>query len=312
MATLAALGDQVRRRLGLGLGSHTVTLSYSDIADGDTVTVHGIVLTCDDSASAFEKAMFLKTGAAGATADNLEDLIDAIFDSTTGVSSSSDGSSIVTITGARSVTTSNSTGFVIASATYQDEPPYTSDIDQFLLDGQLDIANKCVDEALLAGDTGLSEKFSLTGTGSSSNINVPSDFLRDRTASAKIANDSDLYVLKKVSIDEMLVIREGKHDLYKVDSADGATKYYAIYDDQFYFSAPPVSGAAMALIYGIKHPQTTKATECDLPDHLEPLLVDYAVMRVYEQMQRYDMANALMQFYTQSIMVINQQYSRRR
>lgn len=311
MATLAALSDRVRRRLGLGLGSHTVTITYASVVTADTVTVHGIVLTCITTAAAYELAQFKKETDGDAVAANLEDLIDAIFDSTTGVSSSSSGS-VVTITGARAVTTSNSTGFAISSATYQDEPPYTSDIDQFLLDGQLDIANKCVDEALLAGDTGLSEKFSLTGTGSSSNINVPSDFLRDRTASAKIGSDSALYRLKKVSIDEMLVIREGKHDLYKVDSTDGATKYYAIYDDQFYFSAPPVSGAGMALIYGIKHPQTTKATECDLPDHLEPLLVDYAVMRVYEQMQRYDMAGALMQFYVQSIMVINQQYGRRR
>lgn len=311
MATLAQLGDRARRKMNLGLGEHTVTITYASVADGDTVTVHGIILTCITGSAAVELAQFKKETDAAATAANLEDLIDAIFDSTTGVSSSS-SAAVVTITGARSVTTSNSSGFAISSSSYQDEPPYTSDIDQFLLDGQLDIANKCIDEALLAGSTGLSETFSLIGNGVSSNINVPSEFLRDRTVSAKIGNDSALYRLKKVSIDEMLVIREGKHDLYKVDSADGATKYYAIYDDQVYFSAPPVAGADMAFIYGIKRPQEVKATECDLPNHLEPLLVDYAVGKVYEQMQRYDMAGALLQFYMSSIMLINQQYSRRR
>lgn len=412
MATLSALGDRVRRRLGLGLGSHTVTITYASVADGDTVTVHGVILTCDDSAAAFELAQFKKETDAGAVADNLEDLIDAIFDGTTGVSSSSDSSSIVTITGARSVTTSNATGFAISSSTYQDEPPYTSDIDQFILDGQYDIADKCVDEALMAGGSGLAEKFNLTGDGSATEIALPTNFLRETTVRAEIGSDSALYRLEKVSLAELFIIREGKHNLYKVDSADGATKYYAIADDQVYFSAAPVSGAAMAIVYGIKAPQTNKAganvwtltvsdygniaaaatitidkivlthkaaattefadfkaetsnnataaniedlfdnvfstasgvsisvsaavatitgaetvtssdstrltvaestaASCDLPDHLEPLLVDYAVMRVYEQMQRYDMAAALMQFYTQSIMIINQQYGRRR
>ncbi|TET41445.1 MAG: hypothetical protein E3J60_04640 [Dehalococcoidia bacterium] len=411
MATLVTLGDRVRRRLGLGLGSHTVTITYASVADGDTVTVHGIILTCITGSAAVELAQFKKETDATATGDNLEDLIDAIFDSTTGVSSSS-SAGVVTITGSRSVTTDNATGFAISSSTYQDEPPYTSDIDQFLLDGQLDIADKCVDKALMAGDTGLAEKFNLTGDGSATELTLPTNFLRATEVRAEIGSDSALYRLKRMSLAELFTIREGKHSDYKVDSADGATKYYAIADDQVYFSAAPVSGAAMAIIYGIKTPQTNKAgtnvwtltvsdysniaaaatvtidgivlthkasattefadfkaetsnnetaaniedlfdnvfdtasgvsisvsaaiatitgaetvtssdstrltvaestaASCDLPDHLEPLLVDYAVMRVYEQMQRYDMAVALMQFYTQSIMVINQQYGRRR
>jgi len=180
------------------------------------------------------------------------------------------------------------------------------------LDGQLDIADKCVDEALMAGDVGLSEKFSLTGDGSATEIALPTTFLRASGVTAQIDSDSGLYYLKRVSLGEMFEIREGKHDLKKVDSADAATKYYAIADDSVYFSAAPVTGAGKAMIYGIKVPQTTKATECDLPGHLEPLLVDYAVMRVYEQMQRYDMAAALMQFYMNSLMLVNQQYSRRR
>ena len=410
MATLAALGDRVRRRLGLGLGSHTVTITYASVADGDTVTVHGIVLTCITGSAAVELAQFKKETSATATGDNLEDLIDAIFDGTTGVSSSS-SAGVVTITGARSVTTDNAAGFAISSATYQDEPPYSSDIDQFLLDIQLDIADKCVDEALMAGDKGLSEKFLLTGDGSATEISLPTNFLRAGTVTAQIDSDSGLYNLKKVSLSEMFEIREGKHSYKKVTTSDAATKYYAIADDNVYFSAAPVSGAGKAIIYGIKTPQTTKAgtnvwtitvtdaqmatndtitidgiqmivkasattevadfikaganntsaqnlddvignifksatgvqtsvatnvvtvtgarsittskaaafaivettaAECDLPAHLEPLLVTGATGLVYEQMQRYDMANALMQFYMQSLMLVNQKYGRKR
>lgn len=311
MATLAALGDRVRRRLGLGLGSHTVTITYASVADGDTVTVHGIILTCITGSAAVELAQFKKETSATATGDNLEDLIDAIFDGTTRVSAAS-SAGVVTITGARSVTTDNATGFAISSASYEDEPPYTSDIDRFILDGQLDIADKCVDEALMAGGVGLSETFSLTGDASKYNLDLPANFLRASNVTAKIRSDDDNYLLKRVSLSELLLIRESKHDLYKVDNADGATKYYALADDDIYLSAPPAVGAGTVVIYGIMTPQTTKATECSLPAHLEPLLVDYAVSKVYEQMQRYDMANALMQFYMQSIMIINQQYGRMR
>ncbi len=165
MATLAALGDNARRKMNLGLGEHTVTITYASVADGDTVTVHGIVLTCITGSAAVELAQFKKETSATATGDNLEDLIDAIFDSTTGVSAAS-SAGVVTITGARSVTTDNAAGFAISSSSYQDEPPYTSDFDQWILDGQLDVAGKVVNEGLIAGDSGLSEEFSLTGLGS--------------------------------------------------------------------------------------------------------------------------------------------------
>lgn len=410
MATLAVLGDRVRRRLGLGLGEHTVTLTYASIADGDTVTVHGIVLTCITGSAAVELAQFKKETSGTATAANLEDLIDAIFDGTTGVSASASGS-VVTITGARSVTTDNDTGFVISSATYQDEPPYTSDIDQFLLDIQLDITDKCIDEALMAGDTGLMDVFPLTGDGSAVAIAKPTNFLRPIEVRAKIGSDSQLYKLTRVKPGLLLQIRENRSELYKVDSADGATKYWSMWDDKIQFSAAPVSGASMAEIIGIKTPQTTKAgtnvwtitvtdaqmaandtitidgiemivkaaattevadfiatgsdnasaqnlddvignifksasgvqvsvatnvvtvtgarsittskaaafaisettaAECELPTHLQPLLVAGATGLVYEQMQRYDMAAALMQFYMSSIMLINQHYAQQR
>lgn len=258
MATLIEQGDRTRRKLGLGLGEHTVTLTYASIASGDTVTVHGIILTCFTTSPLTELAMFKKETDAGAVADNLEDLIDAIFDSTTGVSAAS-SAGVVTITGARSVTTNNAAGFAISSSTYQDEPPYTSDIDQWVLDGELDVADKLVNEALLAGDSGLSEVFPLTGDGSSTGIALPSNFLRALEVRAKIGSDSALYWLVRVEPEDMLQIREGRHPVYKVNATDKAFKYWTIYDDKVQFSAAPVVGAAMAEIIGIKTPQTTKA-----------------------------------------------------
>ena len=408
MATLAAISDNVRRRLGLGLGDHTVTLTYASIADQDTVTVHGIVLTCITGAAAVELAQFKKETDATATGDNLEDLIDAIFDSTTGVSASS-SSGVVTITGARSVVTSNATGFAISTSTTQDEPPFTSDIDQWIINGQQWLTDMLVDEALMskgtgstytvtcataleddyvdidgirltardaatgtgvadwistgtdtqdaaalvvaintlfqsitgvsatsssgvvtilgattvssssattlavaattASDDGLSKVFSLTGDGTSTEINLPTDYIRSFMVTAQIGSDSGLYRLMPITLDEMFEIRHGRHASWKVDATDKARKYYTFMDDQIYFSAAPVSGAAKVKVYGIKEPQTTKTTECDLPAHIEPLLEDYAVMKAYEQKQRFDMAQALMQTLGLTIKTINSRYS---
>ena len=164
MATLSALGDNARRKMNLGLGSHTVTVTLSSAVADDTITVHGIVLTFKAVATT-EVADFIVETSDAASAANIEDVINAIFDSTTGISASTSGN-VVTITGAKSVTTDNAAAFAITSSTYQDEPPYTSDIDQWILDGQLDVSGKVVNEGLIAGDSGLSEEFDLTGLGS--------------------------------------------------------------------------------------------------------------------------------------------------
>ena len=402
MATLAALGDNARRKMNLGLGEHTVTITYASVADGDTVTVHGIILTCITGSAAVELAQFKKETNATATGDNLEDLIDAIFDSTTGVSAAS-SAGVVTITGAKSVTTDNATGFAISSSSYQDEPPYTSDFDQWILDGQLDVAGKVVNEGLIAGDSGLSEEFDLTGLGSftvtlasvveddtvtvdgivmtakdaattevadfittgtdnqdaqnlddligaifgsttsvtvsvaanvvtiagaktvvSSNatrlavatvsdgsatrIAIPTNLFRPIEVRAKIGSDSDLYWLQKVDVDDMIRIREGTHPLYEVNSADKARKYWSDYNDYIQFSAAPVSGAAMAKIIGIKTPQTTKTTNCELPSHLQPFVEDYAVVQAYRQKQRLDLSEPLFQAYLGNLKIVNERY----
>ncbi|KKL53016.1 hypothetical protein LCGC14_2279680, partial [marine sediment metagenome] len=165
-ATLAQLSDRARRKMGLGLGSHTVTLTYASIADQDTVTVHGIVLTCFTGSPVTELAQFKKETNATATGANLADLINAIFDTTAGLLqsgvSASASSGVVTVTGARLVDTDNTTGFAISASSTSDEPPFTSDFDQWILDGQLDVISKASFGALAAGETGkIIEEFSL-------------------------------------------------------------------------------------------------------------------------------------------------------
>lgn len=257
MATLAQLGDRARRKMNLGLGSHTVTVSdYANIAADATVTVHGITLI-HKAANTTEYADWKAETSNNATAQNIDDLIGNIFDSTTGVTVAVSGA-VVTITGARSVTSSDSTRLAVSSSTYQDEPPYTSDFDQWILDGQLDVADKVVNEALIAGDSGLSEEFSLTGDGASTGLALPTNFYRAIEVTAKIGSDSALYWLKRVDTDDMIRIRAGLHPLFKVKAADKALKYWALYDDSIQFSAAPTAGAGMAKILGIKTPQTTK------------------------------------------------------
>lgn len=298
--------------MGLGLGSHAVTLTYASIADQDTITVHGIVLTCFTGSPVTELAQFKKETGASATATNLADLITAIFDSTTGLIqsgiSASASSGVVTITGARSITTDNTSGFAISASSSSDEPPFSTDFDQWILDGQLDVADLSVNESLMAGDTGLMDTFDLTGDGSAVAIVKPTNFLRAVEVRAKIGSDSQLYRLRRVSTALMLDIREGRSTIQKVDAADGATKYWDVFDDKIQFSAAPVSGASMAQIIGIKAPQTTKSTESELPSHLQHYVEDYAIIQAWIQKQRPAMVQTLYQKYLAGIQILNSNY----
>lgn len=263
-ATLAQLSDRARRKMGLGLGSHTITLTYASIADQDTVEVHGIVLTCFTGAPVTELAQFKKETNATATGANLADLINAIFDTTAGLLqsgvSASASSGVVTVTGARSITTSKAAGFAISASTTSDEPPFTSDFDQWILDGQLDVISKASFGALAAGETGkIIEEFNLSGAdGSLVALSKPTNLLKPEIVTAKIGSDSQNYQLNQVSPSLLLDIRDGSNTIYKVDSGDGATKYWSFWNEKIQFSAAPASSSTPTII-GIKKPQTTKA-----------------------------------------------------
>lgn len=306
MSTLAELNDDTRRAMGLALGSHTITVTtFGGIADGEIITVHGIILTQKDSATT-EFAGYIAETSNNATAANIADLINAVFDSTTGISASDSGA-VVTVTGARSVTTDiDSTDITISTASTQDEPPTTTDIAQWVLDAQLDIVNKLLDPALTSGDAGLSEVVSLAdSSGTSVELAKPTDMQRPVEVRAQIGSDSQLYRLIRVTPRDMLGIREGKSDFYKVDPADGADKYWSMFDDKIQFSAAPVTGADKSTIQYIKDPQETFGSECDLPDNLQYLVVKYASAQGYKQRQNMNLFSMIFQEYAADIGGIN-------
>jgi len=309
MSTLAQLGDRARRKLGLALGSHTITLTYASIADQDTVSVHGVVLTCFTGAALTEKAQFKKETDGPATATNLADLITAIFDTTTGVSASA-ASGVVTITGASSVQTDNATGFAISESSASDEEPYTADIDQWILDGQLDVANKLVNEALKSGESNLSEVFPIAGDGAATAFSLAAvNHLRIEAVTAKMVNDSKLYRVEYLKPDMFLTVNEDREGIYGLGTADGDQQYYTLYDEQIHLTAAPANAAAMIEIIGIEQPQTTKGVACDLPVAFQPLVEDYAVIQGLGYLGRDDRLGIHFQKYTADIQAINANYN---
>lgn len=309
MATLAQLSDRARRKMGLGLGDHTVTVTQASAVAGDTITVHGIILTVFTAANpSTELASFKSETSDNATATNLKDVIGGVFDGTTGVTATV-STNKVTITGARSVVTSKTAAFSISSSTYQDEPPYTSDFDQWVLDGELDVADKSTNASLMAGKTGLMDVITLAdSSGTAIAIAKPTNLLRPIEVRAQIGSDAALYRLMLIPPAIMLQVRQNTHEYYKVDSADKAQKYWSMWDDKIQFSSAPVTGSGKSEVIGIKTPQTTKATESELPNHLQPLVSDYVVVQAYTQMQRLDIAQHMFQRYIANLGATNKQY----
>lgn len=311
MPTLAQIGDNALRKLGLGVGNHEITLAFASISDLDTITVSGITLICNTGASPiYETAAFKKETDGPATAQNLVDLITSIFDDSTGVSASA-SSSVVTVIGARSVATSNASGFAISQAQRQDEPPLSSDIQQWTLDAQLDVTDKVADSALAAGDSGnMVAEFSVTGADSALvALDRPTGLLRIIEATAQIASDAQNYRLRKVERGIMLTIREGTNSLFKVETADAAQKFVSLWNDKIQFSDAPVT-ATTPLIIGVKEPQEVLNVACDLPDHLIPYVEDYVVVKALLQKEQAGLASTRYQMYLADLGAINARYGR--
>ena len=100
--------------MGGDINVHTVTVAtYSDKTDGDQIIIDGIVL--EQRAAATEKATFVAETSNNATAQNIDDLIGNVFGSVSGVTVSV-SSAIVTITGAKTVTVSQTTSTFLTVA----------------------------------------------------------------------------------------------------------------------------------------------------------------------------------------------------
>ena len=92
----------------------TITVNnYADKTDGDQIIIDGIVL--EQRAATTEKATFVAETSHNATAQNIDDVIGNVFGSTSGVTVSVN-SAVVTVTGAKTVSVSQTTSTFLTLA----------------------------------------------------------------------------------------------------------------------------------------------------------------------------------------------------
>ena len=300
MATLATLEDQVRDKLNLAHSDITITLTYGNIADADTVTIDGIVLTCQtDTNPPYELANFKKETDAPATATNLNDLISAIFGSSSGTTSTV-SSNVVTVVGASTIVTSKTSGFAIADSTSGgDSPPTSAVIDQWILDAQNEIVNLLVDDALWP-----LVEYSQANGGGNTGQTIPSDTVRILSVAYKPSGGSVTFA-QPVSPAMLDQVTDGNNSMFTTSS-----KYWAIKNGQIELSSAALDEGNSFEVQYVKSPQTTRGSECDLPNFLEPLVVDYAVAEAKKQVEEYADAAAIKGEFYQKIGAINQRFTR--
>ena len=152
MATLADLENQVRRRMSLESGSHTILCNSADPTNLDTIVVDDTTFTIHASAQTAKAHILLNTTEATQATNIGTAFTNVLGDRYT----NSVDTANVTLTGARTVsaTTVNADVFTITTASTEDEPPRTSDIDQWLVDAQNDLMLKLPLDALISETAG--------------------------------------------------------------------------------------------------------------------------------------------------------------
>lgn len=105
----------IRKPDEMGGDNNVHTVVFASVVEDDTVTVDGIVMTARDAATT-EVADFVTTGTDTQDGENFEDVLENIFSSITGVSAAS-AAGTVTITGAKTVTSSNGTRLAVTATT---------------------------------------------------------------------------------------------------------------------------------------------------------------------------------------------------
>jgi len=185
-----------------------------------------------------------------------------------------------------------------------DTPPTDSEIDQWIVDGQNEIVNMVVDDALTTMivedslDGNLNRDVGFT-SGSPSLTSEPYRILAVKIKELGGSLESAILVSSEI----MDIIDDGSDSIYSTSG-----KFYAIYESKIRLSQAGKSEAGSVVVRYIKIPQKTRTTECDLPTSLEPLVVDYAVAEAKKQIEEYNDAQAIMQGFYQKIGVINKRY----
>lgn len=97
----------------MGGDNNVFTVTFASAVEDDTIDVNGIQFVAKDSATT-ELANFSTAGTDTQGGDNFEDVLENVFQSLTGVSAAS-AAGVVTITGAKNVTSSNGTRLAVAA-----------------------------------------------------------------------------------------------------------------------------------------------------------------------------------------------------
>ncbi len=310
MATLNDLARQVKRKLGLSQGSHDLTFSGST-GNGDTITINGIKMTMRDTPAAAEFNISRAATSGGNMAIAFKASVDGGFGISQAITASAAVGAAITLTGARTVESSNPTGCAVTISDTEMEPPTFSDIMEWIKEGQLDITNKIVDQGLIAEATDMIEEASIetNSVGSNMYVSPPSDFLRPITFryKSRIAGD-ELTRAERVPYDLLIDIRDGRHPFYDADkNPEEGNKWYSIFNKMIQ-TPTLISTITDAELLYIKKPQTTGATECDLPESLEKLVVDYACYKSLLSIGKEQEGQLYFQQYMFDIQAFNMKY----
>ena len=306
MATLNSLTKEVKRKLGLTQGSHTLTFTASTV-DADTITIDGLKMTLR-ATQADNEWNINRSANANNTAAAFNAAIGDVMTSDQGISSTVDGA-VATVTGARTIVSSNPTQCAVAISDTEMDPPIYSDILVWIKEGQLDVTNKLNDQSLMAEGTSMvEESTSISASLGVTELTPPTDFLRPITFSytTTTAGDSESRA-EKVPFDLLVDIRDGRHPFFKMRSnPEEGNKWYSIFNSKIQLAEPSSAGSPH-LLY-IKKPQTVAATECDLPESLEKMVVDSACSRALSSIGKEEEAQVYMQQYFLDIQMMNIKY----
>ena len=325
MATLADLENQVRRRMSLESGSHTILCNSANPTDDDTIVVDDTIFTIHTSAQASKASITLHATEATQATNIGTAFTNVLGDRYT----NSVDTATVTLTGARTVsaTTVNADVFTITTASTEDEPPRTSDIDQWLVDAQNDLMLKLPLDALTsetAGSDNTSLLRSVDITLASAQNFVPLteaeivavgnvfrvvDF--EFKADSSVLASDEVEHATRVPYDLLQKIIRGDHPFYKTNTtrAPMGTKWYAVYDNRIYTNCDIETTAGDARLLFVLYATETRTAECDMPEFLQPLMVMYASANGYESLGDTEMSVKLKQEYLGEIQAITQRFS---
>ena len=314
MATLVELATRARRKLGLEPGEHTILCAGSTA--NDVISINDIQFKCvaSVSLSTSHEACYKQSGTAGTVATNLAEVIKSSFADDSNISATVESAPVI-IPGARRVAVvvaTTSTHYTISSTNTTDEPPFFSDMLEWVKEGQLDIANKVLDEVFTADSAStMLKRDELNTSSATTQVALPAEFLRplELTFDSTVSGDT-ISRAERVPFDLLEDIRNGVHSFYKAGTvAPVSDKFYSIYMGKIEISQTVYQHATdgMRLIY-VRKPQTTTTTACSLPDSLHKYVVLYTVFNALRQIGKDQEAVVYMQEYEQGLQMINQLY----